>query len=280
MMVSHNGQIELESVQVNGELVDTGKNFIASADPYLYNDLAELSPAAAVKTCTVKFRIRGIEKIAFTNTALSSRIALSADWADPNFFGYLPSERNVTSSGFTAEWNVIADSSYVQNYEYYKYIEDSFGVLLYVPQNVYQQTDRVIKYALLFIFLTFAIFFTFENVFKLRIHPFQYLLVGGALTIFYLLLLSLSEHIAFGISYLAASVCVVVLVGLYCRSILRENKRALIIAAFLAVLYSFLYILIQMQEYSLLLGSAGVFFLLSGTMFLTRKIDWYSWNDK
>lgn len=207
----------------------------------------------------------------FREAETPSKITMTSDWPDPNFIGMLPSERKISSKGFASEWNI---SSKVSSNDLGKISDEVFGVSLYVSQNIYQQTDRVTKYALLFIFLTFAVFFIFEKISNLKIHPFQYLLVGGALTIFYLLLLSLSEHLSFGISYFAASLSTISLISLYCRSVLGEKKRALIICAFLCVLYAFLFILVQMQEYSLLLGSFGLFFLLAGTMFLTRKINW------
>ena len=271
MNFSQNGNIEVDSIKINEETINFSDKNIQSSESVWNNDIVNIKSKSPLKKCSIRFKIRGSEKMYFIEGESPSKITMTSDWPDPNFIGMLPSERKISSKGFTSEWNI---SSKVSSSDFGKISDDVFGVSLYVSQNIYQQTDRIIKYAILFIFLTFAVFFIFENVSNLKIHPFQYLLVGGALTIFYLLLLSLSEHLSFGISYFISSLSTISLISLYCRSVLGEKKRALIICAFLTLLYTFLYILIQMQEYSLLLGSFGLFFLLAATMFFTRKINW------
>jgi inner membrane protein len=150
------------------------------------------------------------------------------------------------------------------------------GVTLFQPVDSYAKTGRTTKYGILFLFLTFAVYFLFEILGRIRVHPFQYLLVGFALCLFYLLLLSLSEHIGFGTAYLLASAGTVGLIAVYSGSVLGSLGRAAAIGAGLAGLYSYLYVLLQLEDYALLLGSLGLFGLLSAAMVLTRRVDWYA----
>jgi inner membrane protein len=140
----------------------------------------------------------------------------------------------------------------------------------------YLKTDRAIKYALLFISLTFAGFFLFEVLKKLSVHPIQYGLVGAALALFYLLLLSLSEHIGFGRAYLLSAGACVGLIGFYVGSILRSGWRGLGFAGMLTLLYGTLYGLLGSDDYALLMGSVLLFGSLAAVMVLTRKVDWFS----
>lgn len=276
LALSHNGQLDIESVFVNGKALEVQKKNINCGMFQPNYDFGRIKPQGDQTRCTVRFRIRGSERISFANQAAATQIRLAADWADPNFIGNLPDERELSQKGFSAQWHAANGDIFLSESDPAKSGGDTFGVSFFVQQSVYQQTDRVLKYALLFIFLTFALFFIFEHVYSLRIHPMQYLMVGAALTLFYMLLLALSEHIVFSLSYFAASAAVVLLIASYCRSVLNEKVRALLIGLFLAVLYVFLYILVQMQEFSLLLGSIGIFVLLASAMYFTRKIDWYA----
>jgi inner membrane protein len=135
---------------------------------------------------------------------------------------------------------------------------------------------RSAKYAIMFIALTFMIFFFVETLNKRRIHPVQYLLVGLSISIFYVLLLSLGEQIGFNLSYLISSVAIVALITAYAASIFRHLKLTMILGICLAILYVFLFILIQLQDYALLLGSLGLFVAMGGIMYTSRKVDWYS----
>jgi inner membrane protein len=150
------------------------------------------------------------------------------------------------------------------------------GVSLFEPVDAYAKTSRTVKYGILFLFMTFAVYFLFEILGRLRIHPFQYLLVGFALCLFYLLLLSLSEHIGFARSYLLASAATVGLIAAYSGSVLRSFSRAGAIGAGLGGLYLYLYVLLQLEDYALVLGSLGLFALLAAAMALTRRVDWYA----
>jgi len=149
-------------------------------------------------------------------------------------------------------------------------------VSLFDPINPYMQADRASKYGLLFVLLTFVGFFMFELIKRLAIHPIQYGLVGLALAIFFLLLLSLSEHVEFWIAYLIASVACIGLLGVYLSSVLRSRARGLGFAAMLTLLYAALYGLLVSEDNALVLGSLMLFAILAAIMLVTRKVDWYA----
>jgi inner membrane protein len=215
-----------------------------------------------------------------------TRVALRSTWPDPSFTGaFLPKTRRVGASGFAAAWEV---SYFGRSYPQQWRVEEAeqlappaaldasaFGVELFLPVDVYQKTERSVKYGVLFLLLTFLTFFLYEAFGRFALHPVQYLLVGAALCLFYLLLLSISEHVAFGLSYAIAAAATIALIGGYSASILAGRGRALLLSGVLAVLYGYLYVLLQAEDYALLLGAVGLFVILAVVMFLTRRIDWY-----
>jgi len=216
--------------------------------------------------------------------ARHSEAALSAPWPDPSFDGaFLPAERKVGAGGFDARWQVLdLNRSYGQHWQqderqHVDIASAAFGVTLYQPASVYQQNERAGKYGILFIALTFVSFFLFEILRKLRVHPVQYLLVGLALSTFYLVLLALSEQIGFAVAYLAAAAAVVVLVGGYAASVLRARRAGLTLGATLAIVYGLLYGLVVSEEYSLLMGALALLAVVAVLMYLTRKVDWYAY---
>lgn len=213
-------------------------------------------------------------------------VTLRSGWASPKFAGaFLPETRRVDAGGFEATWKVASyGREYPQGWSLVAadavaaeatVAASAVGVDLLIPADAYQQTERSRKYAILFLVLTFLTFFLFELFSQLRLHPVQYLLVGAALCLFYLLLLSLSEQAAFGLAYLAAAVPTVLLIGGYAASILQGWLRALLLTGVLGVLYGYLYVLLQLEDLALLLGSLGLFAILAAVMYLTRKINWY-----
>lgn len=231
------------------------------------------------------FKLQGTGLFKLVPVGRDSQVTLSADWPHPSFIGeFLPSRREVTDRGFSAEWQTsFFATNLAETLQRCKpgskcerLLQRSFGVNFLDPVDQYLKTNRAIKYALLFLTLTFASFFLFEILKQLAVHPVQYALVGLALALFYLLLLSLSEHIAFIRAYgLSAAACVG-LIGFYTSAILRSWRRGLGFAALLAVLYGLLYLLLSAEDYALLMGSLLVFAVLGCTMVLTRKLDWYS----
>jgi inner membrane protein len=231
-------------------------------------------------TFTTKLNLNGSSELLFSPVGKETRVNLSSDWQNPSFTGdYLPVERQLDADGFKADWRVLHVSrGFPQQWVGSRYAVDEslFGVSLLLPVNQYQKTMRTVKYALMFITLTFLTFFVIEILSARPIHPIQYLLVGLALLIFYTLLLSLSEYIAFGYAYLIASAAIVALITAYSTSFLESRLRAAIVAMVLIILYGYLYIVLQLQDYALLMGSLVLFIALALTMYLTRKIDWFS----
>jgi inner membrane protein len=209
----------------------------------------------------------------------TTTVALTSDCPTPSFGGdYLPANRNVTPQGFTADWKVLGlNRDFPQILSSSAALGNSAGieVSLRVPVEQYQQTTRSIKYAYLVILLTFAIVFLVENRRQTPIHPVQYALVGLALVLFFTLLLSFSEHIAFGLSYLIASLMTISLITLFMRALLRQWGGALAVGGLLVLLYLFIYVLLQLESYALLVGSLGIFAILAAAMYASRKINWY-----
>jgi inner membrane protein len=152
--------------------------------------------------------------------------------------------------------------------------KSTFGVQLLAPIDPYRMSERSVKYEALYLMLTFLCLWLFEVLVRRRLHSLQYLLVGAAICLFYLLLLSLAEHLGFLPAYLLASVSVAGLIAGYCASILRKSSWALIIGALVAALYAYLYVLLNNEDYALLIGSIGLFIILAAVMYLTRTIDW------
>ncbi len=224
--------------------------------------------------------LNGSESLYFTPVGKETNVDLISDWTDPGFEGsFLPNNREITEEGFKAMWKVLhLNRSYPQQWLGSSFsIEGSeFGVNLLLPVDHYQKSHRSIKYAIMFISLTFLIFFFTEVLNKKRIHPIQYLLVGLGLSVFYTLLLSLSEQISFNLAYLIASLSIITLITTYSYSMLKSKKLTAIVALVLVVLYVFLFTILELQDFSLLLGSIGLFIALAIVMFLSRKVDWYS----
>ncbi len=225
----------------------------------------------------------GSSSLHFVPLGRKTVVELHANWPDPSFSGaYLPTARTVTTDGFEAQWSIpdlgrgfgqlITGSSDPRAI----LTSSKFGVELITPVDGHRMTERAIKYEILFIFLTFLSFYLFEIFFGLRVHPIQYLLVGGALCLFYLLLLALSEHLGFALAYILSSATVVFLVAGYSKSVLRGTRRSTIILSIMSTLYSFLFVLLAAQDYSLLIGSLGLTLVLATVMYLTRNVNWYA----
>jgi inner membrane protein len=224
------------------------------------------------------FALRGTELLAIAPLADDNRVVLDSPWPHPQFNGdFLPRAHRIDAKGFHAEWDVSSLASGAQ--EQYraggdKHV-DAIGLSLVEPVNLYSKVDRATKYGLLFVQLTFTGFFMLETIKQLPIHPVQYALVGLALAIFFLLLLSLSEHIAFAWAYLSAAVACVGLIGFYLGNVLRSRARGLGFAAMLGLLYAALYGLLVSEDNALVLGAGLLFAILAAIMVATRKVDWY-----
>ncbi|HVI56449.1 MAG TPA: cell envelope integrity protein CreD [Luteibacter sp.] len=232
----------------------------------------------------LKLSVAGTESFSSLPLARTNGVRMRSPWPDPSFTGsLLPTRRSVTPAGFDAAWKILdLNRAYGQhwdatNREVSDRLEASaFGVRLYQPGGVYQQNDRAGKYGLLFIALTFVAFFLFEVLKGLRLHPVQYLLVGAAMTSFYVLLLALSEQIGFGPAYAVAAAAVVLIVGGYAMATLRARRAGLALGGVLALVYAILYGLIGAEQYALLIGSVVLVAVIALLMYLTRRIDWYA----
>lgn len=207
-------------------------------------------------------------------------VTLNSDWNNPSFSGnFLPFSREIDDDGFSSKWKILhLNRNYPQKWtgSRYQIAESEFGVNLRVTVDEYQKTIRTAKYAIMFIGLTFLTFFMIELLGGKSVHPIQYLLIGFGLLIFYTLLLSFTEHISFNSSYMLASSAIIILITLYAKSVIKENKLTLLIMGILVLLYGYLFIVIQLQDYALLMGSIGLFLILALMMYLTRNIDWFS----
>lgn len=228
------------------------------------------------------FDIQGSEQLYFNSVAKTTKVTMQSDWKTPSFVGrHLPENHNITDQGFTAEWNLQSfeipqEISFLSNYKFSK----GTGVKLIFPVDFYQKNERAIKYNILFIVLTFVAFFLLEILRKHRVHPIQYLLIGLSMILFYALLLSLSEHFDFVFAYLISAGVIILLISSYCWAVLKNPKSASIILGLLCGIYTYLYVLLQLQDYALLSGTLFLLFVLSMVMFLTRKINWYKVNVK
>lgn len=227
--------------------------------------------------------LHGMETLELSPVGKSTEVRLHADWAHPSFVGrYLPSERTITETDFSAKWLVSSFSSDMQHVveslmkgDPSSFSANTFGVSLVNPVDIYQQTERSVKYAVLFLLLTFTAFFLFEVMKGLRLHPMHYLLVGMALTAFYLLLVSLSEHVRFEVAYLTAAVACVGLIGVYISAVLKSATRALAFSGTMLLLYGMLFTILRSEDNALLMGSLLIFGVLAVVMLVTRRLDWY-----
>lgn len=234
-----------------------------------------------------EIKLAGSKAFSFISSAQKTDIKMNSNWASPSFFGiYLPTSRDISDDGFTASWTIndlltdmghseqeMVSSSWFQG-------QQSFGVNLIQPVDTYQVMTRAAKYAVLFISLTFLVYFFTELFSNALLHPIQYLFVGVANCIFYLLLLSLAEHINFTLAYFISSCASISLISLYSRSILKSRTKATIIFITLSALYTYLFVTLRSEGFALLIGSIGLFVILGVAMYLTRNIDWRTLNSE
>ena len=227
----------------------------------------------------INLTLNGVDEINFVPVGKNTEVKISSTWNDPSFTGnFLPSQREINDKGFTATWNVNHfNRQFPQEWSQstYDIFKDKFGVKFYIAADEYQQTMRSSKYGLLLIIFTFVSFFLVEVFSEKAIHPIQYLLIGLALIIFYSMLLALSEYILFQYSYLIAGSLVIGLITHYTKSIYKNRNIVLSISAMLISFYGFVYVLLQLQDYSLLFGNIALFLILAAIMFFTRKVNWF-----
>ncbi len=244
-------------------------------------------PISAPASFSIALDLNGSSGIFFAPFGIQNVVTLKSNWPDPGFRGaFLPAERTVRPDGFEAKWKV---SYYGRDYPQ-KWTSRSgnerfttmavgnslFGTQFLRVLDAYRYVERSIKYGVLFFVLVFTTFFLFEITARQKIHPLQYLMVGAALCLFYLALLSASEFIGFSLAYLIAAVAATGLVTWYCSHFLGGGVRTLMIGGGLLGVYTFLYITLRQQDYALLMGTIALFVLLAIVMYVTRKVDWYA----
>ncbi len=262
-------------------LPGTGSFDLTSAG--IHAPLAGGGPPASGFDFKFPLVLDGSVGVYFVPFGRETSVSLRSNWPDPSFQGnWLPAKRAVTGSGFEASWSIpFLGRNYPQSWNDGTGMSETvaaskFGVDLITPVDEYRMAERSTKYAGLFILLTFATIWLIEVLGRLRVHPIQYLLVGAAMCLFFLLELALSEHLGFTPAYAVASVAVVGLIASYSLAALRSPRRAGVVGGLVAALYAYLYVLLKNEDYALLIGSVGLFLMLAAVMYLTRRIDWHA----
>jgi inner membrane protein len=221
-------------------------------------------------------QLNGSSAISFIPIGQQTAVTVTGQWSSPSFIGSFSPESTIDKEHFSASWNILSFNREIPEMWSDNHISDlgdnSFGVNLIETVDHYQQNMRSAKYALMFIALTFIVFFFVEIFTKKPIQFFQYVLVGIALTLFYSLLLSLSEQIGFGWAYLIASAATILLITIYFYSLIKQKPATSILAGIMFILYAFLYIILQIADYALLFGSIFLFVILGVIMFVSNKI--------
>lgn len=265
-----NKQLSFNPGVTSNDVVRSGINALLSIDS---NDSTKHS-------FDLTLDLKGSQLLYFTPVGKITDINLNSKWPNPSFNGaFLPDSRKVSEKGFSANWNVLhLNRNYPQIWtnHRHKINHSSFGLNLLLPVDNYQKSYRSIKYAVLFIGFTFLVFFFIEVLNKVFIHPIQYILVGISLVVFYTLLLSISEHLKYNLAFIISAISTLVLISGYVKAILKSNKLSLLITGILLILYTFIFVIIQLQDYALLIGSIGIFLILGLVMYFSRKIDWYN----
>jgi inner membrane protein len=232
----------------------------------------------------IDLKLNGTGSLNVAPVGKKTMVELNSTWTDPSFEGsFLPYDRQIDETGFTAKWQIThLNRNFPQQWteDNFSLVGSDFGVKLITPVDHYQQSFRSVKYAMMFFGLTFLLFLLIEILQGKKIHPVQYVLTGFALIIFYSLLVSFSEQIGFKLAYLISSLSVIGLITFYIHSNLKKSVLTLISSLVLALLYLFLYIILQLQDFALLFGSIGLFFVLAVFMILTRKINWYKHENQ
>jgi len=227
-------------------------------------------------------KLRGTRDLQVSAAGGETVVTAKGNWPHPSFQGaFLPGERTISAQGFSASWRVphisrnLSQAMPNADTIFVGLMSATLGVSFIEPVNFYLLVERALKYALLFIGLAFLSFFLIETLSGGRIHGVQYLLIGGAQVVFYLLLLSFAEQWGFDLAYLAAAVATVGLISAYALSALKSTSRGLVVFAVLSVLYALLFLLLKQEDYALVIGASAAFAAVAVTMYVTRNVDWY-----
>lgn len=227
----------------------------------------------------IELALKGSNGIYFLPVGKTTQVNMQSDWPEPKFTGdFLPDSRNITNNGFEAKWKVLhLNRNYPQVWDgkVHEIAGTRLGVELIMPVDHYAKSNRAAKYAILTIVLTFIGYFFVEILRKVKVHPFQYILIGLSVCIFYLLLLAFSEHIGFNLAFVVSTLMVITAIALYTYAIFKNLRDSAVLSLVLLTLYGFVYVLIQLQDYALIMGSLGLFMILIVLMQLSKKINWY-----
>jgi inner membrane protein len=241
------------------------------------------SPPADKLMFSIDVTLAGSDAMTLLPLASLTRATMKSNWPHPQFQGaFLPAGYSIDNDGFAAKWQVLElNRAFSQSWKDDSVDESklqaaSFGVGLFQSVDVYQRSERAVKYALMFIALTFLSFYAWELLNASAIHPMQYLLVGLALSTFYLLLIALTEHLAFWLAYWLGAIALAALLGVYIAGALGSQRRGLIIATLMTLVYGLLYLLVLSENYSLLMGAIALFAALATVMLATRHVRWYA----
>jgi inner membrane protein len=242
--------------------------------------------ARATHEFRIALSLLGTEKLDIVPVGATTAVSLRSPWPHPSFGGRILPEAGtkVSGEGFSANWRTSHFATNlaqlhqrcVATHQCDAFTQHSLTVSFIEPVDLYQTVERAVKYGFLFIGLTFAAFFLFEILKRLAIHPIQYALVGIALAVFFLLLVSLSEHLGFGPAYAIAAACCVALIGYYVGHVLKNMRRGAIFGFALAALYGLLYVVLRLEDHALLMGSLLVFACVAAALVATRRVDWYT----
>lgn len=268
-------------------MLSDGRSFPASSGVHWQDVVSAgitFTPPIDQKTKSFSFslalNLNGSSEIQFCPLGKRTDVSLNSSWPSPSFTGaFLPDTREMNESGFSSRWNVLELNRNFPQYwmnSQHTVSGSAFGVRLLRTVDEYQKTIRTAKYAILIIALTFLAFFLSEVLAKEILHPIHYTLVGLSLVLFYLLVLALSEHLGFDLAYIISTAATVTMIGLYTLAIAVRKRISAIVSSVLLALYSFLYIVLQNEDYALLIGSIGLLVIMSLVMYLTRKVDWYA----
>jgi len=267
--------------------VEPGSKLVDLVNSGISIDLPNLTDQMNKKVdFSFDLNLQGSQNLSFVPVGSTTEVNLNSPWSSPSFNGnFIPKNRKIDDSGFKASWKVLLlnrnyPQSWVDHNFSSKLMSSSFGVDLIMPLDDYQKSMRSAKYAAMTIALIFLVFFLVEIMNGRRIHPFQYTLVGLALCLFYVLLISISEHSNFNIAYLISAGISSLLILLYSRSVFQSAKFTGILSATILGIYTFLFVTLQLADYALLMGSIGLTTILGITMYFTRNINWYKLQVK
>lgn len=236
-------------------------------------------------TFEIDLELKGTRQLRLLPAGVETTVRLASRWPHPSFVGRTPEAPAIDSAGFSASWRIPYfgrgfpsewkdDGANLEQLQQ-QAAAAAFGVSLVQPVDIYVQTDRAMKYAALFIVMTFVIAFLWEITGGVLVHPIQYLFVGFTLCVFYLLLLSIAEHRGFDAAYVSAAAATVLLLSWYWSWVLGRRRDGILMGAALTTLYGYLYLLLRLEDYALLAGSVGLFAMLALVMYLTRRVNWY-----